>query len=167
MNQDAEPKHFDCWQKEFQVAEKSRRKAPVKRTLEYKHDLVEDESCTEIESESMKPNIDIVPFDKCTTCDFESQSEIEILKQTVETLKKENAKLKVESSTLKSEIINLKETCAEVEKSNFSLTNIKIDLKAFKSYTGLTLGMRRANSQLLLMKNTIIVSLDRKNLDQN
>ena len=57
----------------------------------------------------------------------------------METLKKENAKLKVENSTLKNEVINLKETCAEVEESNFSLTNIKRDLKAFKSYTGLTL----------------------------
>ena len=86
----------------------------LKRHWSYKHDSVEDEPCTEIEIESVKPNIDIVPFDKSTTCDFESQSEMEILKQTVETLKKENAKLKVENSTLKSEMINLKETVQKV-----------------------------------------------------
>ena len=86
----------------------------LKRHWSYKHDSVEDEPCTEIEIESVKPNIDIVPFDKSTTCDFESQSEMVILKQTVETLKKENAKLKVENSTLKSEMINLKETVQKV-----------------------------------------------------
>ena len=80
----------------------------------YKHDSVEDEPCTEIEIESVKPNIDTVPFDKSTTCDFESRSEMEIFKQTEETLKKENAKLKVENSTLKSEMINLKETVQKV-----------------------------------------------------
>ena len=82
----------------------------LKRHWSYKHDSVEDEPCTEIEIESVKPNIDIVPFDKSTTCDFESQSEMEILKQTED----KNAKLKVENSTLKSEMINLKETVQKV-----------------------------------------------------